>query len=264
MGRWPVLSSWAQASVRARARPFPSLNPHSNQPSGHWPCVKPCLVGGSDKYNSSKRWAGTHFGRPCWSVHEFCWECPGSAGSQSSRLTWIPVDRHPRASGGRPQALTLLRGARFISWCLQCLFLGECRRDPKPFWSHRACLAYGPALGPAYKKVSCHTRPVGGTKDKYRLPPSSRTWQFWMDPSTCSTNTYFVYMFCFYVLYICFCSGTLVPPNFSSSMSSFLPLTGHYSSISENAHRHQNTRFSLVYQINLPFLFLFFICCSAR
>ena len=28
----------------------PSLNPHHNQPFGHWPCVKSCLVGGSDKY----------------------------------------------------------------------------------------------------------------------------------------------------------------------------------------------------------------------
>ena len=29
---------------------FPPLYPHFNWPSGFWPCVKSCLVGGSDKY----------------------------------------------------------------------------------------------------------------------------------------------------------------------------------------------------------------------
>ena len=29
---------------------FPPLYPHFNRPSGFWPCVKSCLVGGSDKY----------------------------------------------------------------------------------------------------------------------------------------------------------------------------------------------------------------------
>ena len=28
----------------------PSLNPHYNRPSSHWPCVKSCLVGGSGRY----------------------------------------------------------------------------------------------------------------------------------------------------------------------------------------------------------------------
>ena len=28
----------------------PPLYPHFNRPSGFWPCVKSCLVGGSDKY----------------------------------------------------------------------------------------------------------------------------------------------------------------------------------------------------------------------
>ena len=40
------LSSRARASARARSSPPP--NPHYNQPSGHWPCVKSCLVEGSD------------------------------------------------------------------------------------------------------------------------------------------------------------------------------------------------------------------------
>ena len=29
---------------------FPSPNPHYNRPSGHWPWVKSCLVGGRNKY----------------------------------------------------------------------------------------------------------------------------------------------------------------------------------------------------------------------
>ena len=42
MGRCPVKSSRAQVS--ARSRPSPPLNPRYNRPSGHWPCVKSCLV----------------------------------------------------------------------------------------------------------------------------------------------------------------------------------------------------------------------------
>ena len=30
----------------------PPLYPHFNRPSGFWPCVKSCLVGGSDKYSA--------------------------------------------------------------------------------------------------------------------------------------------------------------------------------------------------------------------
>ena len=35
----------------------PPLYPHFNRPSGFWPCVKSCLVGGSDKY-SAMEWGG--------------------------------------------------------------------------------------------------------------------------------------------------------------------------------------------------------------
>ena len=53
MSRWAALTSWVRVS--ARSRPSPPLYPHFNRPSGFWPCVKSCLVGGSDKY-----WAVWH------------------------------------------------------------------------------------------------------------------------------------------------------------------------------------------------------------
>ena len=34
----------------------PPLYPHFNWPSGFWPCVKSCLVGGSDKYSTLISW----------------------------------------------------------------------------------------------------------------------------------------------------------------------------------------------------------------
>ena len=38
----------------AHARTSTLLNPHYNQPSNHWPCVKFCLVGSRDKSNPLK------------------------------------------------------------------------------------------------------------------------------------------------------------------------------------------------------------------
>ena len=40
----------SRVRVSARSRPSPPLYPHFNRPSGFWPCVKSCLLGGSDKY----------------------------------------------------------------------------------------------------------------------------------------------------------------------------------------------------------------------
>ena len=50
------------------------------------------------------------------------------------------------------QALTLLGEVRFITWSLSHPFLGECRRDPRHFWSCRARLGLGSAPGPDLKK----------------------------------------------------------------------------------------------------------------
>ena len=58
--RWAALTS--RVRVSARSRPSPPLYPHFNRPSGFWPCVKSCLVGGSDKYWATPR----PFGRAGW------------------------------------------------------------------------------------------------------------------------------------------------------------------------------------------------------
>ena len=42
-----------QSSSLGSCPTFPSPKPHYNRPSGHWPCVKSCLVGGRDKYTYS-------------------------------------------------------------------------------------------------------------------------------------------------------------------------------------------------------------------
>ena len=57
-------------------------------------------------------------------------------------------------------------GDRFIAWRLRCPFLGECRRAPKHFCCHRACLGYGPASGSTLKKASRQTCPIGVKYDK--------------------------------------------------------------------------------------------------
>ena len=96
------------------------------------------------------------------SVRRYGRVCPGSNGSRSrSTLTGIFEPQ-----GVVTQALTLLGGARFIAGRLKCLFLCECWRDLRHFWSSQACLCYG--LAPrAHLKRPCATL-VGGTCDKYR------------------------------------------------------------------------------------------------
>ena len=61
MSRWAAQTS--RVRVSAPSRPSPPLYPHFNWPSGFWPCVKSCLVGGSDKYRARSRrfgWAVWH------------------------------------------------------------------------------------------------------------------------------------------------------------------------------------------------------------
>ena len=48
VGWWPAQTNRVRALVRAR--PSPPLISTLSWLSGHWPCVKSCLVGGSDKY----------------------------------------------------------------------------------------------------------------------------------------------------------------------------------------------------------------------
>ena len=191
-----------------------------------------CLVGGTNnKYWLSSSAGLGHTSVGCVGRYTDLVRCVlvPLAVSQG-HLTWIPVSCyscwacqgwHPWTLGDcPPQALTLLGEARFITWRLRCPFFGECHWGLRHFWSCWACLDYSPAPRPTEKKALCHTRLVSGTNDKYWLPPSSRTWQFRTDTTTCCTNTlFFLYMFCLF--------NTLVPPTFSSSVSSFWPLTGH-------------------------------------
>ena len=86
--------------VSASSRPSPPLYPHFNRPSGFWPCVKSCLVGGNDKYRfSAFREAlypvdETHSaGRKRWAVQVGC-------------VLSLDV---PLASGGRPPGFNPLR-----------------------------------------------------------------------------------------------------------------------------------------------------------
>ena len=51
----------------------------------------------------------------------------------------------PLASGSRP--LRLLSALVGLGLSLEALFLRECRRSPRLFWSLRACLGSGPAPG---------------------------------------------------------------------------------------------------------------------
>ena len=86
---------------------------------------------------------GTHFRRPCLSVHRSGRVCLGSSGSRSrpsdidsGKPAFISGTPRPASSsfrGASPQALTFLEGARFIAWRLKHLFLGECRRGPRHF-----------------------------------------------------------------------------------------------------------------------------------
>ena len=99
------------------------------------------------------------------------WLTPASCRGFFSWLSDIRVGWLISSSlrGPSPQALTLMGGARFIAWRQRRLSLGECRRGLRHFWSRRARVDSGPAPGPTLKKALCHTRPVSGTEDKYRL-----------------------------------------------------------------------------------------------
>ena len=116
---------------------------------------------------------GSHFGRPWYQRHGSGRMChvpgcggrprlPGAGAGEAWHSRSAAETDIPRASGNRPQVLTLIGRARFIP------FLGGCRRGLRHFWECRRCLGYGPAPRPTLKKTLCHTRPFGGACDKYR------------------------------------------------------------------------------------------------
>ena len=50
-----------------------------------------------------------------------------------------------------PSSQAYLGKIWFIIWRLRCLFLGECQRGPRHFYSHRAFLGNDPRPGPNFK-----------------------------------------------------------------------------------------------------------------
>ena len=81
------------------------------------------------------------------------------------RLTCIPGAPGPASSSLRgpsplPQALTLLGRASFIAWLPS---------GPEAFLKLPGVSGLRPCSQTHLKKSLCHTRPVGGTCDKYRL-----------------------------------------------------------------------------------------------
>ena len=122
---------------------------------------------------TSGRWVRTRFDWPCHSVHWSGQVCPGFSGSWlrpldmgskklalMSHVLRLVVLEPQRAI---PQALTILREARFIAWRLRCLFLGECQWELRHFWS---CWATPQCPDPPKKRL-CATivRLVGCTKN---------------------------------------------------------------------------------------------------
>ena len=109
-----------------------------------------------------------HFGRSCWSVHGSDRVCPGSAGSrsrQSDMVSGRPAfmlgslrSASSSLRGQSAQALSLLRGARFIAWYQRHPFFGDVDESRDIF--------------EPTKKALCHTRLVRWTYDKYDYFPA--------------------------------------------------------------------------------------------
>ena len=138
----------------------PPLYPHFNRPSGFWPCVKSCLVGGSDKY----------------------WHALGLAPLQPQRT--VPADSN--SSGG----------AWIIACCQRRLFLGEC---PRHFGSYQVCLGHAPAPGSTFKKALYRTRPFDRARDTYNVDKDGEqtdTLKLWYEGTLIERVT-FLCTFCF-------------------------------------------------------------------
>ena len=147
------------------------------------PCIRTNLKKGIEPYlpvwfdGDKYRWFkkldpvnGPHFS---WSVYHVSetmviWGCLALVPGRSSiwvtriRLTFLEPE------GAYLQALTLLRGVRFIAWCLRRPIFGRYREGLRNFWRFWACLGYSPVTGSTLKKALYHTHPFGGACNKYR------------------------------------------------------------------------------------------------
>ena len=109
-------SPFNPSDVFSHRNVFFSVNKSWSQVSGAYVLLSEC------------RWAGTHFGQPCWSVHVSGRVCPGFGASQlrpsdldSGNLAFMSGASSNLRVSSQP-VLTHLGGARFIVWCLRHLF----------------------------------------------------------------------------------------------------------------------------------------------
>ena len=120
------------------------------------------------------------------------------------------------------------------------------------------------------KMALCHTRPIGGTYNKYQLPPISQTWQFQtLLPSVlirlfCINALFIQYTFCTYFLF--FCVFFLVPnrpqhlPTFSTDPS-HIEIPACFQPYSQKTVDNLRTRQGSMEcnQIFITFFFSFFL-----
>ena len=72
-------------------------------------------------------------------------------GRLSIHVMWLRLTYSLSFWGLFFQALILLGEARFITWHLRHLFLGECQWGLRHFWKCLVCVSYGFAPGPKKK-----------------------------------------------------------------------------------------------------------------
>ena len=152
-------------------------------------------------------WAVTHFGWPCWLVHRSGRVCPGSAGSwlklfdcKPAFMSGVPRPASSNLRGPYPQTLTLLGGARFITWCLRHPFL---RQGPRNFFEMLGVSGLWPCTWIHLKKALCHTCPVGRTNERQILTFSQLSnLTVCTNTSICCTNTLILYICSVYSIHL--------------------------------------------------------------
>ena len=206
---------------------FPSPNPAIIRPPGHLTLCQ-VLSGGKQKQISriplSAGMGRTAVGR--------VGRCMGLARCVlillvvcQDHLTWVPVgwhscwarrDRHPRASGSRPQVLNLIREARFIIWHMRRQFFSGMPIGPEVFLELLGVSRLKPSAWTHLKRPCATLIRLMGRTTNTDFFPSVEPDSFRTDTSTCCTNTLILFI----------CSVYTIPPTFSSSVSFFWPLTG--------------------------------------
>ena len=90
-------------------------------------------------------------------------------------------DRHSLSRRGLfPKALTLSRGARFISWCLRPFFLEKRQQGSRHFLNCQACVGYNPVSGSHTEKGHVLNFCIWWALDKYQVLHWVKTWLTWL------------------------------------------------------------------------------------